>query len=66
MNFCPTSLTADDVDDDFVLAVAKHEILHALVSNEEMHFFKVVMQITDIGRLNCPHYTIKPLTVAFH
>ena len=32
VNFCPQSLAGSDIDDDFVLAVAKHEILHALVS----------------------------------
>ena len=30
-NFCPYSIN-DDVTDDFIVAVAKHEILHALVS----------------------------------
>ena len=32
INFCPLSLSGSDIDDDFLLAVAKHEILHALVS----------------------------------
>ena len=31
VNFCPYSIN-DDVTDDFIVAVAKHEILHALVS----------------------------------
>ena len=30
VNFCPNQLTSDS-DDDEILAVAKHEILHALV-----------------------------------
>ena len=30
-NFCPSKISAADSTDDFILAVAKHEILHALV-----------------------------------
>ena len=36
-NFCPYSIN-DDVTDDFIVAVAKHEILHALVSLYFIYF----------------------------
>ena len=31
MNFCPTAIS-DDIDNNFLLDLVKHEILHALVS----------------------------------
>ena len=32
VNFCPISIADDEGDDDYIMAVTKHEILHALVS----------------------------------
>ena len=32
VNFCPISVADDEGDDDYIMEVAKHEILHALVS----------------------------------
>ena len=32
VNFCSSGLSANS-DDDFIFAVAKHEFLHAMVSN---------------------------------
>ena len=32
VNFCPVSIADNEGDDDYIMEVAKHEILHALVS----------------------------------
>ena len=53
-NFCPYSLN-NDVTDDFIIAVAKHEILHALVSQTKT-FNPIVMYNDRDSHMDNMHF----------
>ena len=38
VNFCPISIADNEGDDDYIMAVATHEILHALVSKSWLDY----------------------------
>ena len=48
INYCPGKLSDDD-DDDFLLAVAKHEMLHALVNY--YHLCTIMNLLVTLGVL---------------
>ena len=50
VNFCPSSITDREGDDDYIMTLAKHEILHTLVSKLSLEYWSNIYIHTYIYR----------------